>query len=105
MITENDRAQETGIPKWRSAEKEFSTEAEAVAFVKQFWEYVGYPWLERIQSQTTAAGLRELTVLDRTFLVVGKNSFKVSMYRNHDTNPLTEKAIEFLRSQGIQGVE
>ena len=92
-------------PRWRVAEKEFSSEAEAVAFVIAFWKHLGYIWMNSIESATTASELREISDLDRTVIFDTGHSFKVQVYRNHDKEPLTEKAIEFLISQGIQGVE
>ena len=98
-------------PNWRGANKAFATEAEAVQFVHDFWTYVlpsGDRTLQRILSHNTAESLKEETVLDRTMVHdnFGDNEkdfpFKITIYRNHDREPLTPKAIEFLQSRGIQ---
>ena len=112
MINELSRTPDIKKPNWKGANKAFATEAEAVNFVHDFWTYVlpaGDKTLQRILAHITAESLKEETVLDRTIIqddsFDDKNEFpfRVAIYRNHDREPLTPKAIEFLQSRGIQG--
>ena len=91
-------------PKWRSAQVEFTSEKEVIKFLQDFWQHVGSPRLAQILSATSVSELVEETALDRTRLQdLGGGSFRVVIYRNHDTRPLTDPAIDFLKLRGITG--
>ena len=84
------------------AKADFATVEAAIQFCLDFWQAVDNRTYEKIVEKTRddpnyLINNPEQTVMDRTTL----NGTSVVIYRNHSTNPLTDKAISFLRGKGL----
>lgn len=82
-------------------ERYFSAREQATQFVIDFWTSIDLRIGERLQHNLAAgASLEEFTHGDRTVITENNNGDKwiVTVYRNHDTDPLSQKAISILNS-------
>lgn len=85
----------------------FDSAKDAVRFVKDFWQAVDSDTYERISNQPDDdyEPIKEQTVLDRTVIrstfVNDELKFQVAIYRNNDKDPLSSKALNFLKSRDL----